>query len=51
MFDAICNSCWFTNTSIIMFLNKIDLFKKKIQRKKSIKLCFEEYEGKDGWEK
>jgi guanine nucleotide-binding protein subunit alpha len=25
LFDSICNSRWFTRTSIILFLNKIDL--------------------------
>ncbi|KAI8905859.1 guanine nucleotide-binding protein subunit alpha, partial [Gorgonomyces haynaldii] len=31
LFESICNSRWFKDTSIILFLNKIDLFKKKIQ--------------------
>ncbi|KAI9282361.1 guanine nucleotide binding protein, alpha subunit [Sporodiniella umbellata] len=30
LFDNICNSRWFTDTSIILFLNKIDIFQKKI---------------------
>lgn len=30
LFDSICNSRWFTRTSIILFLNKIDLFKQKL---------------------
>jgi hypothetical protein len=30
LFDNICNSKWFINTSMILFLNKIDIFKKKI---------------------
>lgn len=30
LFDSICNSRWFVNTSIILFLNKIDLFKAKL---------------------
>ncbi|KAG4302079.1 hypothetical protein PCK1_001638 [Pneumocystis canis] len=30
LFDSICNSQWFINTSIILFLNKIDLFKVKL---------------------
>ncbi|KAK0551876.1 guanine nucleotide-binding protein subunit alpha [Tilletia horrida] len=30
LFDSICNSRWFTRTSIILFLNKIDLFKAKL---------------------
>lgn len=30
LFDSICNSRWFTRTAIILFLNKIDLFKQKL---------------------
>lgn len=30
LFDTICNSPWFINTSMILFLNKIDIFKEKI---------------------
>ncbi|KAG2233323.1 hypothetical protein INT48_007759 [Thamnidium elegans] len=30
LFDTICNSPWFVNTSMILFLNKIDIFKEKI---------------------
>ncbi|KAJ3006348.1 guanine nucleotide-binding protein subunit alpha [Thoreauomyces humboldtii] len=30
LFDSICNSRWFTKTSMILFLNKIDLFKAKL---------------------
>jgi hypothetical protein len=30
LFDTICNSAWFINTSMILFLNKIDIFKEKI---------------------
>jgi len=30
LFDTICNSHWFARTSIILFLNKIDLFKVKL---------------------
>jgi guanine nucleotide-binding protein G(i) subunit alpha len=31
LFDSICNSRWFNKTSIILFLNKIDVFKDKIE--------------------
>ncbi|CAG8454492.1 1661_t:CDS:2 [Dentiscutata heterogama] len=31
LFDSICNSQWFVNTSMILFLNKIDIFKEKIK--------------------
>ncbi|EDR03872.1 heterotrimeric G protein alpha subunit B, partial [Laccaria bicolor S238N-H82] len=32
LFDSICNSQWFVKTSIILFLNKIDLFAEKLPR-------------------
>eukprot|EP00954_Amorphochlora_amoebiformis_P024299 1365575-Amorphochlora_amoeboformis.AAC.1 len=32
LFDEICNSRWFEGTSLILFLNKRDIFFKKIQR-------------------
>jgi len=31
LFDSICNSQWFINTPIILFLNKVDIFTKKIK--------------------
>ncbi|KAF9967958.1 hypothetical protein BGZ70_007496 [Mortierella alpina] len=47
LFDQICNSQWFVNTSIILFLNKTDIFKAKIQYS-SIKAYFPDYDGPDG---
>ncbi|KAM3717017.1 Guanine nucleotide-binding protein alpha-3 subunit [Dirofilaria immitis] len=44
LFESICNSRWFINTSIILFLNKKDLFAEKIKRV-SIKTAFPEYNG------
>ena len=32
LFDSIVNSRWFMRTSIILFLNKVDLFKVKLGR-------------------
>ncbi|PVV02338.1 hypothetical protein BB560_003211 [Smittium megazygosporum] len=32
LFDNICNSRWFAKTSIILFLNKLDLFREKIPK-------------------
>ena len=32
LFDEICNSQWFTKTSMILFLNKVDLFSEKLKR-------------------
>jgi guanine nucleotide-binding protein G(i) subunit alpha len=44
LFDSICNSKWFVETSIILFLNKKDLFEEKIQRS-PLTICFPEYQG------
>ena len=44
LFDAICNNPWFRNTSMILFLNKTDLFRKKIE-KIPITICFPDYNG------
>lgn len=44
LFKEICNSKWFGETSMILFLNKKDLFAEKIQ-KVDLKMCFEEYNG------
>ncbi|CAF0996526.1 unnamed protein product [Adineta steineri] len=48
LFDSICNNKWFVNTSIILFLNKKDLFSEKITRS-SLRKCFPEYQGKDDY--
>ena len=46
LFDEICNSRWFTETSIILFLNKRDLFMEKIQKVPLNKLnLFDDYCG------
>jgi len=44
LFDEIINNKWFTNTPVILFLNKVDLFKKKIQTK-PLTVCFQDYKG------
>ncbi|KAL9052349.1 MAG: hypothetical protein Q9162_005441 [Coniocarpon cinnabarinum] len=44
LFDSICNSRWFTKTSIILFLNKIDRFKEKLPVS-PMKNYFPDYEG------
>ncbi|EPY84355.1 hypothetical protein CB1_000482006 [Camelus ferus] len=43
LFDSICNK-WFTDTSIILFLNKKDLFEEKITHS-PLTICFPEYTG------
>jgi len=47
LFEQICSSQYFQKSNIILFLNKFDIFQKKIQ-KVSLKQCFPDYEGKDG---
>jgi len=32
LFDSIVNSRWFLRTSIILFMNKIDVFRRKIPK-------------------
>jgi len=44
LFDEICNSPWFADTAFILFLNKIDLFREKIQRV-DLKVTFPNYSG------
>ncbi|KAJ8259802.1 hypothetical protein GJAV_G00173610 [Gymnothorax javanicus] len=44
LFDSICNNKWFTETSIILFLNKKDLFEDKITQS-PLSICFPEYSG------
>ena len=53
LFQEICNSKWFENTSIILFLNKRDLFEEKIKEvdirqpdpADPSRMLFDEYEG------
>ena len=45
LFDSICNNKWFTDTSIILFLNKKDIFEEKI-KKSPLTICFPEYTGR-----
>jgi hypothetical protein len=50
LFDSICNNKWFTDTSIILFLNKKDLFEEKI-KKSPLTICFPEYTGRGSGER
>ncbi|KAJ5076952.1 guanine nucleotide-binding protein g(o) subunit alpha [Anaeramoeba ignava] len=45
LFEEVCNSRWFVDTSVILFLNKVDIFRDKIS-KTDLSVCFPEY--KDG---
>lgn len=49
LFEEICNSRWFRETSMILFLNKRDLFAEKCQ-KVSLSVCFPDYTGDDSYE-
>ncbi|ORX84853.1 guanine nucleotide-binding protein alpha-2 subunit [Basidiobolus meristosporus CBS 931.73] len=44
LFDSICNSYWFERTSVILFLNKIDLFREKIKHS-PVSKYFPDYKG------
>jgi len=44
LFGEICNSTWFRNCSLMLFLNKVDLFKEKIVVK-DLSCLFPEYNG------
>ncbi|XP_069785779.1 guanine nucleotide binding protein (G protein) alpha v1 isoform X2 [Narcine bancroftii] len=48
LFNSICNNVFFKNTSMILFLNKIDLFQEKILNSgRHLRLYFEQYRGAD----
>ncbi|KAH8827686.1 heterotrimeric G protein alpha subunit 4 [Flagelloscypha sp. PMI_526] len=47
IWDSICHSQWFKQTSIILFLNKNDLFEKKIATS-DIRTFFPDFEGEAG---
>uniref|UniRef100_A0A8C9V388 Adenylate cyclase-inhibiting G alpha protein n=1 Tax=Scleropages formosus TaxID=113540 RepID=A0A8C9V388_SCLFO len=49
LFDSICNNKWFTETSIILFLNKKDLFVEKIKTS-PLTICYPEYAGSNTYE-
>lgn len=47
LFNQLCNSRWFYNTPFILFINKMDIFEKKIL-KSPIKKYFPQYQGPNG---
>ncbi|RCH98001.1 guanine nucleotide-binding protein subunit alpha [Rhizopus stolonifer] len=49
LFDSICNSAWFKHTSLILFLNKTDIFKEKIQSQ-LLSNTFPDYKGENTYE-
>jgi len=42
LFETMTNSPWFRTTTFILFLNKVDLFREKIQTV-DLKVCFPKY--------
>lgn len=46
LFDSVVNSRWFMRTSIILFLNKVDLFRQKLG-KSPLSKYFPDYSGGD----
>src|SRR3954464_14799127 len=44
LFDSVVNSRWFVRTSIILFLNKVDLFRQKLP-KIPLSMYFPDYSG------
>ncbi|ORZ10398.1 guanine nucleotide-binding protein subunit alpha [Absidia repens] len=49
LFDSICNSRWFVKTSVILFLNKIDIFKDKLL-KHPLKESFPDFSGANSYD-
>lgn len=46
LFDSTCNNTWFRKTSMILFLNKKDIFQEKIKLS-PLTICFPEYMGNE----
>lgn len=44
LFNSICNHRYFIATSIVLFLNKKDVFTEKI-KKAHLSMCFPDYDG------
>ena len=50
LWDEILNSRWFRPTSMILFLNKCDLFRFKLEeKKKDLRVCFKDYAGDNSY--
>jgi guanine nucleotide-binding protein subunit alpha, other len=45
LWESIANSHWFKNSALILFLNKIDLFKAKIASSLITKFGFSDFQG------
>ncbi|GCC32417.1 hypothetical protein chiPu_0010878 [Chiloscyllium punctatum] len=49
LFNSICNHRYFIATSIVLFLNKKDVFQEKI-KKTHLSICFPDYDGNNSME-
>ena len=49
LFESVANSRWFTKTSIILFLNKIDLFRSKLPVS-PLSVTFPDYKGGNNYD-
>jgi len=49
LFEEICNSRWFNQSAMILFLNKRDLFEEKVKRV-PLNVCFNDYKGANEYE-
>jgi len=49
LFKDICNTKWFSTTAVILFLNKKDIFERKIVRV-PLTVCFPDYSGANTYE-
>uniref|UniRef100_A0A183BT94 G-protein alpha subunit n=1 Tax=Globodera pallida TaxID=36090 RepID=A0A183BT94_GLOPA len=50
LFRQVCNNKYFIETSIILFLNKKDLFAEKMNQGRSLRIAFKEFNGPDTYE-
>ncbi|GAM23824.1 hypothetical protein SAMD00019534_069990 [Acytostelium subglobosum LB1] len=50
LFDQVCNDPTYPNTSIILFLNKIDIFREKLKRT-PLQICFPDYKDDHSYDK
>lgn len=49
LFHEICISKWFTKAAMILFLNKVDLFRQKLSEGISLKSAFPDYTGENNF--
>jgi len=49
VFHEVCQSKWFSDTAMILFLNKEDIFKEKVEAGSTIRSAFLDYGGRDNY--